>query len=138
MASGVYLKGTEQLGLGGVNLESDTIKLAPMAVSHTFDFVNDAFWSDVSAEIAAGATAITLSSVTFNIDTANSRVEFDFADVSQASQTFTSDKFIIFKDTGTPATSALLFGIEHTSVSPLSGTYAITVPAEGLVQYGTT
>lgn len=135
MASGEYLKGIEQKGLGNVNLESDTIKLAPMAVSHTFDFVNDQFWSDVSAEIAAGASAITLTSVTYNIDTGNARVEFDATDVSESSLTFTSDKFIIYKDTGTASTSPLLYGIEHTSVSPINGTFAITFPAEGLVQY---
>lgn len=136
MASGAYLKGTEQLGLAGINFESDTIKLLPMATTHTFDFVNDQFLSDVSGDAAVGATAITLSGVTFNIDTGNSRVEFDFTDPSAATQTFTSDRFIIYKDTGVAATSALIYGIEHTSVSPVAGTYAITIPAEGLVQYG--
>lgn len=135
MASNRYLKGEEQRGLGNINFESDTFKLAPMATTHTFDFTNDNFWSDVSAEIASGASAITLTSVTFNIDTGNARVEFDCADVSEATQTFTSDKFIIYKDTGVASTSPLIFGIEHTEVSPLAGTYGITIPAEGLVQY---
>ena len=136
MASGEYLKGIEQKGLGNVNLESDTLKLAPMATTHTFDFVNDNFYSDVSADLASGATPITLTSVTYNIDTGNTRVEFDCADVSEATQTFTSDKFIIYDaQTGVDATSPLLYGIEHTSVSPLNGTYAITIPAEALVQY---
>lgn len=135
MTSGEYLKGIEQKGLGNINLESDTIKLAPMATTHTFDFVNDNFYSDVSADLASGATPITLTSVTYNIDTGNTRVEFDCADVSAANQTFISNKFIIYKDTGVASTSTLLYGIQHTIVSPLNGTYAITIPAEGLVQY---
>lgn len=135
MASGSYLKGEEQRGLGNINLEGDTLKLAPMATTHTFDFTNDSWWSDVSADLASGAAAITLSSVTFNIDTGNARVEFDCTDPTDSSVSFTSDKFIIYKDTGTPSTSPLIFGIEHTSVSPVNGTYTVTIPAEGLVQY---
>ncbi len=137
MASGLYLKGIEQMGLSGIDFESDTFKLAPMAASHTLDQTNDNFWSDVSADIASGATAITLASVTFNIDTGNTRVELDAADVSEASQSFTSDKFIIYKDTGSAATSPLIVGIEHTSVSPLNGTYGITVPTEGIFSIST-
>lgn len=136
MASGAYLKGEEQKGLGNINLESDTIKLYPMAITHTFDFVNDNFVSDIIADIASGASAITLTSVTYNIDTGNTRLEFDFADVSEASQTFISNKFIIADtQTGSDSTSPLLYGIEHTQVSPLNGPYVITVPSEGLVQY---
>lgn len=136
MASGEYLKGIEQKGLGNINLESDTLKLAPMATTHTFDFVNDNFYSDVSADLASGATPITITSVTYDIDTGNTRLEFDFANVSVASQTFISDKFIIYDNqSGADATSPLLYGIEHTEVRPLNGTYAIIIPAEGLVQY---
>lgn len=133
MADGIYLKGIEQMGLGNIDLENDTIKLAPMATSYTPSYTTENFWSDISASLASGASAITLTSLTFDIDTGNSRVEFDAADVSEANQTFTSDKFVIYKDTGVASTSPLICSIAFTegSIAPVDGTFAITVNAEG-------
>ena len=133
MADGLYLKGIEQMGLGNVNMESDTIKLAPMATSYTPNYTTESFWSDVSASLASGATAVTLASKTFDIDTGNSRVEFDAADVSESSQTFSTDKFVIYKDTGVASTSPLICCIAFSegTLSPVAGTFAITVNAEG-------
>lgn len=133
MADGIYVKGIEQMGLGNINFEGDTIKLAPMATSFTPNYTTQSFWSDVSSSLASGASAITLTSVTFNIDTGNSRVELDAADISESNQTFTSDKFVIYKDTGTPSTSPLICCIAYTegTLAPVDGTFAITVNAEG-------
>lgn len=133
MADGLYTKGLEQLGLGNIDLEGDTIKLAPMATSYTPNYNTDQFWSDVSASLASGATAITLTSLTFDIDTGNSRVEFNSADISESNQTFSTDKFIIYKDTGVDSTSPLIACIEFTegTLSPVDGTFAVTVNAEG-------
>ena len=99
MADGLYTKGIEQMGLGNLDFEGDTIKLAPMATSYTPNYTTDNFYSDISASLASGATHITLASVTFNIDTGNSRVELDAADVSEASQTFSSDLLAHSKNT---------------------------------------
>jgi len=139
MANGLYTKGIEQQGLGNIDFESDTIVLIPMATTHTFDFTGDSFISDIIADMASGASKITLASVTFNIDVGNTRVEFDATDVSEASQTFSSDKFIIAKDTGSDATSPLVCGLDNANgtASPLNGTYGVTVPAEGFFSIST-
>ena len=134
MADGLFVKGLEQMGLGNINLESDTIKLAPMKTTFTPNYTTQNFYSDVSGDIASGASPITLSSVTFNIDTGNSRVEFDSANISVANQTFTTNKFVIYENqSGVDSTSVLLCCIEFTegTLSPVSGTFAITVNAEG-------
>lgn len=135
MAQGLYTKGIEQIGLGNIAIESDTFELVPMAVAYTPDYDADQFYSDVSASIASGASAITLASVTFNIGTL--KVAFDFTDVSEASQTWTSNKFIIKKNTGTPATEVLIgcFDFDATQ-TPVDGTFTYTVPAAGLFTIG--
>lgn len=133
MADGLYVKGIEQLGLGNIDLENDTIHLVPMATSYTPNYTTESFYSDVSANIAAGASEIALTSLTFDIDTGNARVEFDAANISESNQTFSTNKFIIKKDTGNDATSPLICCIAFTegTIAPVDGTFAITVNAEG-------
>lgn len=112
---------------------SITPKLAPMATSYTPNAGTDSYYSDISASLASGASLITLSNFTVRIDTGNARVEFDADDISEASQTFTTDKFSIIFDTGVAATSPILCTIDLTegTLSPVNGTFAITVNAEG-------
>lgn len=130
----LHLKGIEQAFLGNINFESDTIKLAFMAPTYTPDVVNDSFYSDVSAEVASGSTNQTLAGKDIRIDGANSQVEFDADDISVASQTFTTDKVLIYKDTGTPATSPVIATIDiaEGTLSPVAGTITITFNAEGI------
>jgi hypothetical protein len=133
MADGLYLKGIEQMGLGAINLETDTIHLVPMATTYTPNYTTENFYSDVSASIAAGASEIALTSLAFDIDTGNTRVEFDSADVSETSQTFSSNKFIIKKDTGVDSTSPLICCIEFAegTLAPVDGDFNVTVNVEG-------
>lgn len=133
MADGKYLKGIEQMGLGNINLETDTIVLAPMAVAYTPSYASESWWSDISSSIASGATLFTLASTAYDIDAANLRVEFDSNDVSESNQTFASDKFVLLKWTGTASTSPLLACISFTegTLAPVAGTFAVTVNAEG-------
>lgn len=133
MADGLYTKGLEQMGLGNIDLENDTIKLAPMATSYTPDYNTDQFWDDVSASLASGASSFTLTNTTFDIDTGNSRVEFNSDDVAETGQTFTSDKFILYKDTGVASTSPLIMCGSYVegTLSPVSGDFNVTVNVEG-------
>jgi len=130
----MYLKGLEQLLLGNIALESATIKLAYMSTSYTPNLTTDNFYSDVSASVASGAPTETLASLDVRIDTANARVEFDAADVSENTITCSTNKFIIYKDTGVAATSPLIacIDIAEGTLSPVAGTLAITFNAEGL------
>lgn len=119
-------------GLDAV-LALGTPKLVFMATSFTPSATTHAYYSDISASVASGTTAVTLSSVTTTIDTGNARVEFDTANPSLSSVTASTNKYCIYVDTGTPATSPVLATIDivEGTLSPVSGTLAITVNAEG-------
>lgn len=132
--STLYLKGIEQMMKGSIALETDTIKLKYMATSYTPDLTNHNFLSDVSASEAAGAPTETLASKAVTIDTANSRVEFDAADVTENSITCSTNKFIVYKDTGVAATSPLIacVDIAEGTLGPVAGTLAITFNAQGI------
>lgn len=134
MADGIYLKGLEQTFLGNIDFESATIKAIFLSPSHTFDFTGDSFLSDISADRASGTTDITLTGVSVNIDVANSRIEIDSNDFSDTSITATTDKFALYDATsGVDSTSPLICGIEFTegTLSPVAGTLAVTVNAQG-------
>lgn len=136
--STLYLKGIEQAWLGDIDMESDTIKLKYMATSYTPAPTTENFLSDVSASEASGAPTETLANVDVRIDTGNVRVEIDADDVTENSITTTTDKFIIYKDTGVEATSPLIacIDIAEGTLSPVNGTLAITFNAEGLFSFG--
>lgn len=132
--STLYLKGLEQIFLGAVALESDTIKLKYMKTTYTPAPTTENFLADVSANEATGAPTETLASVDVRIDAANSRIEIDAADVTETGITCTTNKFIIYKDTGNAATSPLIACVDITegTLSPIGGTLAITFNAEGI------
>ena len=132
--STLYLKGIEQAWLGNIALESDTIKLKYMAPAYTPDVSTENFLSDVSASEASGAPTETLANVDVRIDTANSRVEIDADNVSEATVTTSTDKFIIYKDTGVEATSPLIacIDIAEGTLNPVAGTLSISFNAEGI------
>lgn len=140
MASVLYLKGIEQAFKGAIDIENDTIKLDYMATTYTPAPTTEDFLSDVSASIASGAPTETLASGAVTIDAGNSRVEIDFDDVTEPSITTTTDKFIIYKDTGVAATSPLIgcFDIVEGTLSPIGGTLAISFNTEGLFSISTT
>lgn len=138
--STLYLKGLEQAFLGNIALESDTIKLKYMSTAYTPDVTTENWLSDVSASEASGAPTETLANVDVRIDTGNIRVEIDADDVTEASITTTTDKFIIYKDTGVAATSPLIACIDivEGTLNPVSGTLAITFNTEGIFAIGAT
>lgn len=119
-------------GLDAV-LALGTPKLVFMATSFTPSSTTDAYYSDISAEVASGTTAVTLASITTAIDTGNARVEFDTADISESTITASTNKYCIYVDTGVAATSPVLATIDivEGTLSPVGGTLAITVNAEG-------
>lgn len=132
--STLYLKGIEQMALGNINWESDTIKLKYMTTTYTPSSTTESFLSDVSASEASGAPTETLANKDARIDTVNNRVEFDADDVTETGITCTTNKFIIYKDTGSAATSPLIACVDITegTLSPIGGTLAVTFNAEGI------
>lgn len=131
--STLYHRGQAEFGKGNIDWENDTIKLAFMSTSYTPDDNSDAYYSDVSADVAAGSTDQTLANCAVNIDSANSRVEYDSDDVSVGSQTFSTDKVVIYKDTGVASTSPLILcsDITEGTLSPVADTITITVDSNG-------
>lgn len=132
--STLYLKGVEQAFLGNIDMENDTIKLKYMDTSYTPDVTTEDFLSDVSASEASGAPTETLANVDIRIDTGNTRVEMDADDVTESGITTSTNKFIIYKDTGVASTSPLIacLDIAEGTLAPVSGTLAVTFNSEGL------
>lgn len=119
-------------GLDAV-LALGTPKLVFMSTSFTPSSTTQSYYSDISASVASGTTAVTLASVTTTIDTGNARVEFDTANPSLSTITASTNKYCIYVDTGAAATSPVLATIDivEGTLSPVAGTLSITVNAEG-------
>lgn len=119
-------------GLDAV-LALGTPKLVFMATSFTPSSTTDAYYSDISAEVASGTTAVTLSGVTTTLDSGNARVEFDTDNPSLSTITASTNKYCIYVDTGVAATSPVLATIDivEGTLSPVAGTLSVTVNAEG-------
>lgn len=117
-----------------------TPKLSFMATSFTPNAGTHQYWSEISASRAAGTTDVTLASVATTIDTGNARVEFDTADPSLSTVTATTNKYCIWVDTGVDSTSPVVvtMDIAEGTLSPVSGTLALTVNAEGHFALGVT
>lgn len=131
MASTLHLT-AQKVGLDAV-LALGTPTLSFMAVAYTPDATTDSYWSDISASRAAGTTDVVLSGVTTTLDAGNARVEFDTADPSLSTVTATTDKYVLWVDTGVDSTSPVLATIDivEGTLAPVSGTLSITVNAEG-------
>lgn len=135
--STLYLKGIE-VALDALMQEaaapSGTVKLVYMSTGYTPNLATENYYSDISASVASGAPTETLANVDVRIDTANSRVEVDADDVTENSITTTTNKFVVYLDTGVAATSPLIacVDIAEGTLSPVSGTLALTFNAEGI------
>ena len=129
--STLHLRALKQ-GLDAV-LALGTPKLSFMATDFTPNAGTQAFWSDVSASRATGTTDVTLASITTTVDAGNARMEFNTANPSLTTITTTTNKYTIWVDTGSNATSPVLATIDivEGTLSPISGTLGITVNAEG-------
>lgn len=131
MASTLHLQSLKA-GLDAV-LALGTPKLSFMATGFTPNAATHLYWADIVASRAAGTTDVTLASVTTTLDAGNARVEFDTANPSLSTITTTTNKYTMWVDTGSNATSPVLATIDivEGTLTPVSGTLAITVNAEG-------
>ena len=121
-----------KLGLDAV-LALGTPKLSFMATGYTPNAGTHSYYSDVSASVAAGTTVVTLASITTTLDAANARVEFDTDNPSLSTITATTNKYTIWVDTGSDATSPVLATIDiaEGTLSPINGNILVTINAEG-------
>lgn len=131
MASTLHLRALK-IQLDAI-LALGTPKLSFMATSFTPNSNTHQYFSDISASVASGTTAVTLGSVTTTIDSGNNRVELDTADPSLSTVTASTNKYCLWVDTGVASTSPVLATIDivEGTLSPVAGTLSITVNAEG-------
>jgi hypothetical protein len=126
---------------GGIDLDTDTIKVALVTSGYTPNQDTDDNWDDVvpaSNEIVGtGYTAggATLSSVTVTVDNTDNEGVFDAADVSWVASTITNARgAVIYKSTGTASTSKLICYLDFGSdKSTSNGTFQITFNSEGIL-----
>jgi hypothetical protein len=119
-----------------VDLDTDTIKVALVTSSYTFDQDAHDYFNDITNEVTGtGYTAggATLGSVTVSYDGASNTLTFDAADVAWASSTITARGAVIYVSTGTSSTSALLLFVDFgADVSTTAGTFTIQWNASGI------
>lgn len=137
MANVLYNGFKKNVMNGGIDLDTDTIKVALVTSTYTADIDADVYFSDITNEVSGtGYTAggATLASAAVTQDNTNDRGVFDANDVSWTSSTITARGAVIYKDTGTSTTSPLIgyvdFGADKTSTS---GTFTISWSASGIV-----
>lgn len=117
MANTMYNSAKEAFISGDIDLTSDTIKVALVSSTYTYNSAHD-FFDDVSGQIG---TSETLGSKTVTDGT------FDAADSTFSSVTAgsTVDAYIIYQDTGNTATSHLIAYFDTDSGG------AISIPTNG-------
>jgi len=129
MTNVLYPKGKEKFLSGSINLPSDTIKIGLIDTGvYTYNSANE-FWSSASAALVG--TAATLASKTVTSGT------FDANDVTFTAVTGSSvEALIIYKDTGSAATSPLIAYIDVAAsglpVTPNGGDITVTFNASGI------
>lgn len=122
-----------------VDLEADTLKFMLLTSSHTINIDTDVFIDDVSANevsasgtYSAGGLSVTPTATT---DDTNDLGQLDATDMSATSATITAAYGILYKDTGTPATSPIICEYDFGGdVSSTAGTFTVTVNSSGLIR----
>jgi len=123
---------------GGIDLDTDTIKVMLLTSTHANNADTQEFIDDVSANEVSGtgytAGGATLANKAVTQDNTDDEGVFDADDVSWAASTITARYAVIYKDTGTPATSPIIaiidFGEDKVSSA---GAFTITWAAEGIL-----
>lgn len=122
---------------GGIDLDTDTIKVALVTSTYTPDQDVHDFFDDVTNEVTGtGYTAggATLGTVTVTADNTDNEGVFDAADTSWTTSTITARGAVVYKSTGTASTSALICYFDFTTdKSSSAGTFTIAWNAEGIL-----
>lgn len=137
MADVIYNNFKKLIMNGGIDLDTDTIKVALVTSTYTPDQDAHDFFNDVTNEVSgtgytAGGSALTTKAVT--ADNTDNEGVFDADDVSWTTSTITARGAVLYKDTGVSSTSALIayldFGSDKISTA---GTFTISWNAEGIL-----
>jgi len=116
MANALYAKGKEKLlsSTNAISLDADTIKVALMKNNYAQNLATDEFHSTISSHIVGTPQTLSSKSITAGV--------FDAADPTWSAVTAgdTLEAVVIYKDTGTSATSPLLAYIDTITGFPLT------------------
>jgi hypothetical protein len=115
MPSFLYNSAKLRILQGAIDFASDEFKVALITADYVADIDDHEFFADVAHEInGTGYTAggKVLQNKTLTRDDANDAVIFDADDLSWTVATFTARAAVIYKDTGSAATSPLLAYID--------------------------
>jgi hypothetical protein len=122
---------------GNIDLDTDTIKVMLTTSAYTPDQDSHEFKSSVTNEVSGtGYTAggATLANKSVTQDNTDNEGVFDADDVTWASSTITARYAVIYKDTGSAATSPIIaildFGSDKISSN---GNFTIAWAAEGIL-----
>jgi hypothetical protein len=114
MANALYTKGKEKMLSAAINYPSDTIKAALVNSSYTPNLATDEFLTTVSTYVLNTSQTLASKAVTGGA--------FDAADVTWTAVTAgaTAKFVVLYKDTGSAATSPLLALIDTITGFPLA------------------
>ena len=139
MANAVFNRFKREIANGGVDLDTDTIKVLLVTSTFTPNVDTHQVLSDVTNEVVGtGYTAggAALANKTVTQDNTNDRCVFDADDTTWATSTITARAAILYKDTGTPSTSTLIcykdFTTDKTSTA---GPFTIQWDATGILRF---
>lgn len=127
-----------KLGLldGDIDHGSDAIKVA-LVNGYSVDVDSHDFFNDITNETSGtGYTAggETLTSKTTTQDNTDNEGVFDAADVSWTSSSFSATGAVVYKSTGTAATSPLMYYIDFGgTITTSSSDLDLTWNSEGLI-----
>jgi len=122
---------------GTIDLDTDTIKVMLVTSGYTPSQDNDDYIDDVTNEVAgtgytAGGAELANKSVTQ--DNVDNEGVFDADDVIWANSTITARGAVLYKDTGTPATSPVIAYLDFTEdKSSNNGDFKIEWGSEGVL-----
>jgi len=137
MADVVYNSFKSNIMNGSIDLDTDTIKVALVTSSYTPNADTHQDFADVTNEVTGtGYTAggETLANTAVTTDTTDDEGVFDADDVTWSASTITARGAVIYKDTGSAATSLLIGFIDFTSdQASTAGDFTIQWGSEGIL-----
>lgn len=137
MASLIYNSCLNDMATGAIDFDTDSFKIELVTSSYTPNKDTHLKRSSVTNEITGtGYTAGGVSTaVTVTNDTANDRIDINFADVSWASATFTAAAGVIYKTTGSASTDNLVAYLDFGgNVTSTNGTFTLDITSPLRIQ----
>ncbi|HDH51211.1 MAG TPA: hypothetical protein ENH31_00305 [Nitrospirae bacterium] len=139
MADVIYNSFKKKIMDGGIDLVNDTIKVMLVISAYVPDQDLHDFKDDITDEVVGtGYTAggAALANKTVTQDNTDDEGVFNADDVTWPDSTITARGAVVYKDTGTPATSPVLCYIDFgADKSSNAGNFVIQWNAEGILNF---